>query len=88
MNSYVQLFCLVGSFCYGMFMYYCNKIHFYFIHNKMILVRFIGNLLYVFNMSLFYVCVLYKVNNGILHLYFILFLLVGYFFVSVKKRKS
>lgn len=88
MNSYVQLFCLVGSFCYGMLLFYFNKIHFFLIHHKMFLLQIFGNLLYVFNMSLLYVCILYKVNSGILHVYFLLFLLAGYFFVSVKKRKS
>ena len=43
--------------------------------------------LYLFNMSLIYVCFLYWLNSGVLHIYNILFMLTGYILIAVKRRK-
>ena len=86
MSSYVQLFCLIFSFLYGMFIYVFNKLNLSIIRNKNILVKLLISILYVFNASLLYVVILYIFNNGIIHIYFILFILLGYG-ICVKKRK-
>lgn len=87
MNSYIQLFCIVVSFFYGYFLYYFNNFNYKIIENKNILIKIIISILYVFNVSLVYVVFLYYINNGILHIYFILFIIIGYLGASVKKRK-
>ena len=87
MSSYVQLICLVFSFCYGGLIYYTNLFNIMVINNKNILIKLILSVLYVIVMSLIYVCFLYKLNGGILHVYFILSIIVGYILFCVKKRK-
>lgn len=87
MNSYIQLFCLVVSFLYGIFLYYANNFNVKVIDNKCILLKIIISILYVFNISLLYVCFLYKINGGILHIYFVVLIILGFVLTCVKKRK-
>lgn len=87
MNSYIQLICLIVSFLYGIFLYYSNIFNIKVISNKNIFFKILISILYLFNISLLYVCFLYKVNGGVLHLYFVLLIVLGYIFICVKKRK-
>lgn len=87
MNSYVQLSCLIVSFLYGIFLYYCNQFNIIIINNKSLIFKLIISMFYVFDITLFYLLFLYKINGGILHIYFILLIILGYIFVCVKKRK-
>lgn len=87
MNSYVQFVCLVVSFLYGVLLYYLNKFNYTFLRKKGILVKVVGSGLYLLNVILLYILFLYKINSGMLHIYFILFMILGYAFISVKKRK-
>lgn len=87
MNSYIQLVCLVVSFFYGCFLCLANHFNYRIIKNKNLVLKIIISGLYVFNVSLLYVVFLYYINSGILHIYFILFMLFGYGYTSVKKRK-
>lgn len=54
---------------------------------KNILVKILGSILYILNVSLLYILFLYKINYGVLHIYFVLFMILGYIGISVKKRK-
>ena len=87
MNSYIQLICLVFSFLYGCFIYYSNNLNIKIIKNKNILIKLILSIIYVFNISMLYVLFLYKINYGVLHIYFVLLIILGYVMVCVKKRK-
>ena len=87
MSSYVQLVSLISSFIYGIILYYFNFLNFKFIKNKNIIVVIIVSLLYLFDISLLYVLFLYKLNGGVLHIYNILFIIIAYVLMSVKKRK-
>jgi len=87
MNSYVQLFCLIVSFLYGILLYYLNMFNYKILKGKNILVKILGSILYILNVSLLYILFLYKINYGVLHIYFVLFMILGYIGISVKKRK-
>lgn len=87
MSSYVQLICLIVSFMYGIFLYYANHFNVRVIFKKNIVEKLIISILYLLVVSLLYVCFLYKINGGILHIYFVLVMIGGYVFISVKKRK-
>ena len=87
MSSYIQLICLIFSFLYGIVVNYLNKFNLLIIKNKNCFIKLIIISLYIFNITLFYTIILYKLNYGVLHHYFVLFILLGYIFVNVKKRK-
>ena len=87
MNSYIQLGSLIISFIYGVLLYYFNRFNSKIIKNRNIVLRSIISLLYVFDISLLYVVILYNLNDGILHIYFVLCILLGHGIVCVKKCK-
>ena len=88
MNSFVQVISLSSSFVYGILVYYLNNINCRVTLNKSIITKLLISILYLFNVSIIYVIFLYKLNNGVLHIYNILFILIGYVLIAVKKRKS
>ena len=90
MDSYTQLFCLVFSFIYGILVCYFNNLNYKFLLSKNIFFKILISFLYVLDMALLYIVVLYLVNDGILHIYFVLFLLLGYIFMlkNVNKKNS
>lgn len=87
MNSYIQLISLVSSFAYGVLLFYLNRFNYKLIKDKNIISKILISILYVFNVSMLYVCFLYRLNNGILHIYNVLFIVLGYILITVKRRK-
>lgn len=87
MNSYIQLICLVVSFFFGILIYYFNRFNYLIIKNKNIILRVVITLLSLNILALAYVVFLFLINGGILHIYFIFMMLLGYLFINVKKRK-
>ena len=88
MNSYIQLLVIVYSFCYGFFIYKLNKIQMNILLNKNIFNKVLIMFLYCNIIALLYVLILIKINNGILHLYFIMSLIIGYLVASRKRQGS
>ena len=87
MNSYVQLICLVFSFLYGIIINYFNKFNLRIVNDKNIFIKVLIICLYIFNISLLYMVFLYRLNYGMLHYYFILFIILVYFSVYFLNRK-
>ena len=87
MSSFIQLISLVSSFVFGCFLFYLYKFNLRIINRTNILFKIVISCLFVFNLSLGYVCFLYWLNRGILHIYNLIFILIGYYLVNVKQRK-
>lgn len=87
MSAGLQVLSFIFSFSFGCFFallkYFFNKIFLkgfkYF--------KFFLNIIFVIFNSFIYMYILYKINYGVLHLYFILMFLIGYYFVYVKMCK-
>jgi len=87
MDSFIQFTSLFSSFLYGICLFYLYRFNIKIIKNMNIILKIIISIIFIFNVSLAYVCFLYWLNRGILHIYNLLFILVGYFLVNVKQRK-
>lgn len=85
MNSYIQLIVILFSFFFGFLLYYTNTFHKKLLVGRSVFSKIIIIFLYCNIMALIYVLFLFKINNGLLHLYFILSLIIGYLIASVKK---
>ena len=87
MNLVVQIFSMFFSFIYGVFLYFMFVINYKYLFRK----KYRLKLFYYFAMflfvGLFYFVVLNHINNGILHLYFLLLLIFG-FLVSYNFYKN
>lgn len=87
MNSFVQLSGLLISFIYGILLYYAFVFNIKICNNIGLLFKIIISVLFINNCSLLYIFVFYKLTSGVVHLYFILSLLLGFYFIYVNKRK-
>lgn len=87
MNSYIQLVCLVVSFFFGVLIYYFNKFNSILVKNKNIILKIVISLLGLNILALAYVVFLFLINGGVLHIYFIFLMILGYLFFNVKKCK-
>ena len=71
MNSYVQVLSFVVSFIYGLVFYllsYANKI---MINNKNNVIKLLITLVFVIDMVILYIYIMYKINFGMIHPYFV-----------------
>ncbi len=76
----IQIYSLVYSFLFGIIFYFLLDIFNRYNSNK-IVVKIITSLLFIFITSIIYFVGLIYVNNGYLHIYFLLSILVGYLFI-------
>ena len=82
MSVNIQLICILISFVYGIILKVFNMIHNKIINNYNIYINIICNLIYTYIVVLLYIILIYKINRGIFHIYFIIILLLGYFLMS------
>lgn len=79
MTLIVQIQSLCYSFLFGLFasllFNLCYKVLFY----KNIFIRILFNLIFCITLYVLYFYLLYKINNGILHLYFFMMLFIGFY---------
>ena len=86
MDVIIQILCLLISFIYGFF------INLFIVFNKKIinkhnfLYEIIFRLIITLLVVLLYVIIIYKINKGIFHIYFIIMVFIGYI-ISLKKVK-
>lgn len=79
----VQIFSLFISFFYGFIFYILLEINYKFLTSSSVFVKVISSLIFIlFNTLLYFVILLY-INNGYVHVYFFICLLMGYFFCKV-----
>ena len=78
MNILIQLICMIISYAYGwfirLFIIFNNRI---FKTSKLLLI-IINKVIYTFIIVISYVILIYKINMGIFHIYFLLLMLLGY----------
>lgn len=86
MNYKLQLLSFLVSFIYGIFFYITSKLNNKLIKNKSILFQYIITMLYIINLVLLYVIIIYKTNKGIFHIYFIILLVIGYIIASISAK--
>jgi len=83
----IQLISFIFSFFYGICFYLLLELNYKFIFTSKLAYRIIVSILFVTSMSLVYFIGLLKINNGILHFYFFLMILLGYTFANFVRKK-
>ena len=78
MNYKIQLLSFLFSFLFGVFFYFTSLLNHKMIQNQPILFKYIITVLYVLVISLLYVLLMYKVNYGVIHVYFLAVLFLGF----------
>lgn len=82
MDVKLQILSFLISFIYGCFYYLSSKYNLKLIYGKNILFRILITIIFVLNNVLIYLILLYKINTGRFHIYFLISLILGYIFCS------
>ena len=78
MNSNIQLISILISFIYGILFYSLTNLLFKLINNLKVIYKHIITFIYVLDMSIIYMIILYKINLGYFHIYFIFMVFLGF----------
>lgn len=81
MNSYVQVLSFLVSFIYGIVFYLFARFNKFILSNKNNVIKLLVTLVFVIDMVILYIYIMYKVNFGMIHPYFVAVVLVGYIFM-------
>ena len=78
MDHKIQLLSFFVSFIFGIFFYITNYFNKKLIHKEKILFQYINTILFIINIVLLYIILIYKINQGVFHIYFIFVTVIGY----------
>ena len=79
MNLKLQIYSFVFSFLFGIILSVFTNLNYGLLFNKNKKIKILGNFLFLFDFSLIYLLGIKLINNGILHIYFLLLLSLGFF---------
>ena len=74
----IQILSLIYSFFFGIIFFLLLEVNYRFLYEGKLVYRIIISFLFVIIISLGYFLGLLKINNGIIHIYFLLSLFTGY----------
>lgn len=86
MSSLIQLISLGVSFFYGVFFYLVNKINELMIDKKNYFIKVLVTLVFIIDVVILYIYIMYKINNGIIHPYFIVLVVLGYVVMGINYK--
>lgn len=78
MELIVQLKLIIFSFLYGIFFAFTLNINYKFINSKRKILKVIFTLVFIILNTLIYFAILQKINNGILHYYSFICIVLGF----------
>ena len=78
MSAGIQLFTFFVSFLYGILFSFLTRWHFYVILSNSIIMKYLSTVLFMIDIVLGYVIVMYHINQGIIHIYFLVFVFLGF----------
>jgi hypothetical protein len=86
MTSLTQLIVLLFNFLYGIIIYFITIINYFFIKNETTIVRIMISILFIIDFTFIYLLSVYKINNGIIHIYYLFTFLIGLFIGYIIKK--
>lgn len=78
MNSVNQIISFIVSFLYGFIFFLLTKVNFYLTEQLKNIIKNIITVIFVLDMIFLYILILYKINGGYFHIYFIVTVVFGY----------
>ena len=87
MSSKIQIYSVLYSFLFGIYFSYILKLFKKYIYNNNIIIKTVSNLVIVIINSFIYFIGINKINNGILHPYTFITLILGFYFIDIIYKK-
>jgi len=78
MNSLLQLLSFFVSFIFGIFFCFITILNFKLIEKFKKFIQHIITFIYVIDVTIIYIIIMYHLNKGYFHIYFIMMVFVGY----------
>lgn len=87
MDYKIQIISFIFSFIFGVFFYFTSVLNYKFISKYPIIFRYLITFIYVIDIALLYTLFMFKINYGVIHIYFVLILFLGFFIGSIYRKK-
>ena len=87
MSLKIQIYSVLYSFLFGIYFSYILKLFKKYIYNNIIIIKTVSNLVIVIINSFIYFIGINKINNGILHPYTFITLILGFYFIDIIYKK-
>ena len=78
MTAKTQIIVLIFSYIYGLSFYFLSKLNSKLIKPMSKSKRSFITILFMYNIVLIYTIILYKLNQGIFHIYFLILIIIGF----------
>ena len=78
MSANLQLICFLASFLYGVIFGLLSKLHFKLISKYHQIFQLLISIVFVIDIVLGYILIMYHLNLGIFHIYFLIFIFLGF----------
>ena len=78
MNGFTQLQLLIYSYLYGIIFYLLTRYNLFITKHLSTPKKFIVTLVFIVDLVVLYIYLIYKINKGIFHIYFIVLLVLGF----------
>ena len=78
MSANLQLICFLASFLYGLFFGLLSIVHFNLINKYHKIFQLLISLVFIIDIVLGYILLMYHLNLGIFHIYFFIFIFIGF----------
>lgn len=86
MTANIQLLTLTVSFLFGFIFYYLYKLNYIIIKGKKRFYQSLITILFMYNIVLLYIIIIFNINHGMFHIYFFILIALG-FFTNLKLTK-
>jgi hypothetical protein len=86
MSLKLQIISLIVSFLYGIFFSIFLNINYKLIYNDNKIYKIVGTFIFIIINVLLYFLIMEKINNGIIHIYCLISILLGYLIQNLIKR--
>jgi len=83
MEETLQLLTFGVSFFFGFFFHVFSDFHFKVSEKYPVVLKYISTFLFLLDIVLAYIFILYHLNGGVLHVYFLAFVFLGFFSFDV-----
>ena len=87
MSLKIQIYSVLYSFLFGIYFSYILKLFKKYIYNNNIIIKTVSNLVIVIINSFIYFIGINKINNGILHPYTFITLILCFYFIDIIYKK-
>ena len=84
----IQIYSFIVSYIYGFAFFILLEINSKFIYSSSLIIKILSSLLFIIFNTLLYFIILMKINNGYLHIYFFLSIILGYISCKTIYKKN